>query len=274
MVELNLRVSVATLDKVVFRHPQDGTWLLALERKATQTHEKGDGATFVQAQPFGGGIRILDLEAFGNSIGDFQFDSERSQSEQDFRILIPSFKWEKVKQFCLLHLAIPNDKILESDPGRELTEEFADSLEIKLKQEQTILRPGGFVIENAAVSTDNRRAWGYPTVRIYHIFEVEIVDSGLCQAMFDNSERLSDPHLQVIAETDARNKGRGRANACLTLPLEQVSRFYLSVPLEQRYNLLNYNGHLLKRNVPALFENIDVPQYQRRPLETATMTRP
>ncbi len=33
--ELSLRVSVATLVRVLFEHPRDGEWMLALERKAT-----------------------------------------------------------------------------------------------------------------------------------------------------------------------------------------------------------------------------------------------
>src|ERR1043165_9932818 len=52
-----LRVSVATFNRVVFRHPQNDTLMLALERQATVME---DGALSVQAQPFGGGIHILN----------------------------------------------------------------------------------------------------------------------------------------------------------------------------------------------------------------------
>ena len=113
--DLHLRVSVATLDRVVFQSPEDGTLILALERKATVLKDGGNDVR-VWAQPFGGGIRILNSTPLQELIGEIKYDSERSQHEQDFRILIPPSKWEAVKQFSLQHLQDPEDAFLESDP--------------------------------------------------------------------------------------------------------------------------------------------------------------
>jgi hypothetical protein len=55
-----------------------------LERKATLREDKVE----VKSQPFGGAIRILDLDTIHDMIGDFHFDSERSRTEQDFRLFI------------------------------------------------------------------------------------------------------------------------------------------------------------------------------------------
>jgi len=52
-----LRVSIATSNQVIFPHPENGTLMLALERKATVLK---DGNVNVRAQPFGGGVKILN----------------------------------------------------------------------------------------------------------------------------------------------------------------------------------------------------------------------
>src|SRR6266511_357288 len=83
--ETILRVSVATYNRVVFPHPEDGTLMLALERQAKVMN---DGSVSVRAQPFGGGVHILNPTRLQEIIGNIQFDSERSKHERDFRILI------------------------------------------------------------------------------------------------------------------------------------------------------------------------------------------
>ena len=195
--ELSLRVSVATLVRVVFKGPEDGDLRLALERKATLRTGENGRLVGVNAQPFGGAIRIRDLERLHDLTGDFHFDSERSQSEQDFRIFIRPSNWGVVREFCLQHLSRVGDSVLETDPRRELAEEFADALKISLKPAQYI---------------HNR---GYPTARIYRVFEADILDTSLARAMLANSESISNQDLCKLAEQDAQNGGKGRANAVL-----------------------------------------------------------
>ena len=91
--ELSLRVSVATLVRVLFENPGDGELILALERKATLHRTDAGEAVRVKAQPFGGAVRILDLAALRRLIGDFHFYTERPQADQDLRIFIRPGVW-------------------------------------------------------------------------------------------------------------------------------------------------------------------------------------
>jgi hypothetical protein len=79
--EENLRVSVATLNRVVFLHPENESLMLALERKAKVSH---DGSVRVRAQPYGGAVRILDPTPLQTIIGQIQFDGERSDARRIF----------------------------------------------------------------------------------------------------------------------------------------------------------------------------------------------
>lgn len=236
--------------------------MLALERKATVMSSAGDKVR-VRAQPFGGGVRILNPDALQALIGPINFDSQRSQSEQDFRILIPASDWEIVKLFCLQHLGNLHDPYLESDPQRELVEEFADVLNVNLTPDQYSYQSSGFVLENDPTPTANTYAQGQPTARIYRIFEVRIVDDRLCAAMLTSSRHYSDQDLARLALEDLQSGGKGRANAILTLPLRLVSQSYLAIPPEMRYQAITVESHQLDESVLAVLEGVDVPQYQR-----------
>ena len=259
--EKNLRVSVATLNRVLFPHPQNGAPILALERKATVLNP-GEGVR-VRAQPFGGGVRIKNSTPLQELIGDLQFDSERSQHEQDFRLLIPPSDWEPVKRFCLQHLRNPDDPDLEALPHRELVEEFADVLGVSLTPDQYTVQPAGFVIENDPTPTDNVYIHGQLSVRCYRIFEVRVVDKNLCTTMLASSERYSDQDAMRLAREDFRRVGMGRANMILTLPLSLVTDAYRSLPLEMRYTAVMVDSHLLDESVLAVLEDIEVAQHQR-----------
>jgi len=220
--ELSLRVSVASLAKVVFEHPQDGHTMLALERVATLRESEAGREVTVKAQPFGGAVRLRRVSALRELVGDFHFDSPRSRAERDFRVQIRPSDWEAVKDFCLGHLQDEDESVLEAGPGRELVEEFADTLHIGLTSSQYRLVRMGVVLEDAPAVTDFIHAAGSPTVRIYHVHQVLILDPSLVRAMLANSERYTDQALQALALHDARRGGRGRANAVLALPVELV----------------------------------------------------
>jgi hypothetical protein len=257
---LSLRVSVATYNRVLFPDPQNGTLMLALERKATIS---GGINSLVRAQPLGGGVRILNPIGLEKIVGAIQFDSERSKHEQDFRILIPPAKWELVKQYCLRHLENQVDVELESLPHRELVEEFEETLNLHLKRDQYTFQPSGFVIENDPVRTDNVYARGQSTVRLYRIFEVHMVDVALCNTMLAVSQLYSDQDLGMLALKDFQNRGIGRANSILVLPLSLVVESYLACPPEIRYRKIIIENHELDESVLAVLGDIDVPQYQR-----------
>lgn len=255
-----LRVSVATYNQVIFPHPQNQTWMLALERKATV---RKNGSVSVRAQPFGGAIRILDPEPLQKIIGQIQFDSERSKYDQDFRIFIPQSKWESVKEYCLRHLKNPDDVELESTPDRELIEEFEETLNIHLQADQYTVQPIGFVIENKPVRTTNANARGDLTVRLYGIFKVHIVDITLSKAILANGEDYSDHDLEVLALEDFHSGGKGHAHSVLTVPLGLVTESYLVLPPVTRYRKIILEHHELDESVIAVLEDVDVPQYQR-----------
>ena len=255
-----LRVSVATYNQVTFPHPENGMTMLALERKATVLT---DGSVNVRAQPFGGGVRILNSNSLTELLGGIQFDSERSKDEGDFRILIPPAKWEAVKQYCLFHLANPDDPELESTPDRELIEEFEETIQEDLKPGQYTVQPIGLVVEDQPVWTENWYARGQLTVRVYRVFEIQITDIHLCKTLLAVSKRYSDQDLGMLALNDFQRGGKGRANSVLTLPLNLVKGDYLSLPLDMRYRKLVIENHALDESVLAVLGDVDVPQYQR-----------
>ncbi len=220
--ELSLRVSVATLVRVVFTYPENGNLMLALERKATLLSSENGTFIVVKSQPFGGAIRIHDLRTLQDLIGDFHFDSERSRSEQDFRIFIRPEDWSVVREFCVQHLNRIDDPIIETDPGRELAEEFADSLKINLMPDQYTLKRIATVVEDNPAPTENIHARGSLTSRVYRIFEAQIADSSLAYTMMRNNESISDQDLCELALKDSRNGGKGRANAILALPMRLI----------------------------------------------------
>lgn len=263
--ELSLRVSVATLVRVLFEHPATGECMLALERKATQHKSETGPVVQVKSQPFGGAIRILDLPALQDVLSGFHFDSEQSRLEQDFRIFIQTSHWEAVRAFCLEHLHQHKSSVLESDPSRELAEEMADSLEIELKRDQYIVQAVETIVEDDPSPTGHLYAAGYPTARIYRIFEAHIVDPSLASAMLENSETCSDQHLRDLALENSQQDGYGKANAVLTLPFKEVHASYRAIPPQSRNAPSWFQGHQLDETVAAILENVSVPKYRRLP---------
>ena len=261
--DLNLRISVATLVRVLFKDPFDGEWMLALERKATLQENEGDRVVTVKSQPFGGAIRILDLRALQKKIGNFHFDSESSGSERDFRIFVRFADWHIVREFCLGHFGDTSDTVLETDPTRELTEEFADTLGIELKRDQYSTQEVGTIVEDLPSATENTHARGYATTRIYRIYEARILDPSLSSAMIANSRGCTDQDLHELARRDSRNGRAGHANAVLTLPYKEVSDFYLASPAEVRNRPVFFLNHQLDETVAAVLDDVSVPKYRR-----------
>jgi len=260
--KLNLRVSVATLAKVMLDHPQDGRPMLVLERTTTLLQEDDRQKVVVKTKPFGGGVRLNQPKALSGLIGDFHFDSRRSQAEMDFRLFIRREDWARVKEFCLQHFK-EQDSVLEIGPERELLEEFEDALNIKIRPDQYHLSPVGTVVEDLPGPTDNVRSSGSPTVRIYQVFEIMIVDPSLVTKILENSQGFSDEDLRQLARLDAERGGIGRANSVLALALEQLIAKYLSIQPEERGERMRFEGHQLEGNVPVLLEDVEINKYQR-----------
>ena len=260
--ELSLRVSVATLSRVIFPRPEDGVAMLALEHKATVIPGNGELQVVVKAQPFGGAVRILNPSEFINHAGGFNFDSGRSQSEQDFRVYIRPSNWDAVREFSLRNLALEDSPDLECDPSRELVEEFTDTLGIQLQPHQYTIAPVSIVVENEPAPTTNVRAAGNPTARIYRIDEVQIHDPNLARKMMTNSEAHPSQVLQRLALADAQKGGPGRANAMLVAPMGEIRTAYLGIPPQRRGVQMTFNESLMAGNVAAVLKDVFVTKYR------------
>jgi len=261
--ELSLRASVATLVSVLFNGPEDGRRMLALERTATLREIEGRSEVTVRAKPFGGGVRLINPQALMRLIGHFHYDSERSRREGDFRIQIHPASWEKVKEVCWEHLKVTEKGILDSSPERELAEEFEDTINVKITPDQYQLKPRGIIVEDLPGETDNVRAAGLSTVRIYYVFDAWMEAPELITMMLANNRQYSDKDLQKIAWRDARQGGRGRANAILTLGLDDLKEVYRSIPMDRRIGSIRVGEHQLDGNVLAILEEVDQSKYQR-----------
>ncbi|MHA2061705.1 MAG: hypothetical protein ACW963_05365 [Candidatus Sifarchaeia archaeon] len=260
--ELSMRVSVGTLIKVLFENPETGRQMLALERTATLREIEGRPEVGVKANPFGGGVKLTNSKKLKDLMGNFHYDSERSYQEGDFRIQINPVSWEKVKEICKQHLKETESRILDSSPERELVEEFEDSLKIKITSNQYILKQQDLIVEDLLNETDNVYAEGLPTVRIYYLFEARIKSPEIIKIILANSNKYSNNNLQEMAIDDAKRGGKGRANAILTLDLDEVKNIYNSIPLERRSEPVHVGEHQLDGNVPAVLEEINHPKYQ------------
>ena len=260
--ELSLRVSVATLVRVLFKDPDNDELMLALERRATLRQPEGERAVRVKSQPFGGAIRIFGIRALYDVLGDFHFDSARSRAEQDFRIFIRPSAWSSLQEFCLEHIGLDKDLILETSPTRELVEEFAETLGIDLRPEQYVCRPVTTVVENRATSTENIYASGTPTVRVYRIYEASITDVLLTHVMLKRSVGLSHRSLCELAIADAQRGGKGKVNAVLALPWERVQGNYRAMLPAERDRPIMFEENTLDPTVAAILEEIFVPRYQ------------
>jgi len=261
--ELRTRVSVATLTRVLFKDPEDDQTLLALERKASVKKIFGGSIVQVISQPFGGAIRIKDLNEICNLLNDFHFDSERSRSQNDFRLFIRPEDWPMLREFTIEHLGKNDDPVIETDPARELAEEFNDALQVPLEKRQYQSIPAGLVLEDQPMIVINKPTEVLPSVRIYRIFEVNITDLALGEMLEENTKIVTNQELVKLALEDARDGGKGRANAVFISPLEKIIDFYHTLPVEERKSPALYKNNRLSGNIPAILDDVYSPLYQR-----------
>jgi len=248
----SLRVSVAALVSVLFDHPQDGRTMLALEHIATLRKIKQGPEILVRAKALGGGVRLTDPPALADMIGGFHYDSELSRREKDFRLLINPSSWENVKNICRAQLNKPQKEILETSPARELKEEFADTLQVQLTPDQYFLKARGITVQDRPAATQNLRAAGFPTVRIYFLYEARMQDPGLIKMMLACSRRYPAGRLRELARQDARQGGKGRANAILILEMDELIEFYGSLPANQHDTPQKFGEYQLDGNVQPI----------------------
>jgi hypothetical protein len=81
--------------------------------------------------------------------------------------------------------------------------------------------------------------------------------------MLNNNTRYSDKDLQKMAWKDARQRGRGRANAILTLGLDDLKNMHRSIPMDRHSGPIRVGEHQLDGNVLAILGKVDQSKYQR-----------
>ena len=251
--DLDLRVSVATLTKILFSC-RGGQVLLALEHQATVIPESGGLGVVLKAQPFGGAVRLFDPGKLMEEVGGFHFDSERSRSERDFRIFINKHDWGKMRDFCLKDFNKGGCFAFEIDPTRELQEEFRDALGFDVSPGQFRIEPIGTFVEDQPRPTANLYAEGALTARVYFIFKATINDPDLEQKMVENSDSHSPQVLRRLALLDQKLGGRGRANAVLLLKEVGIQRAFSGIPPKGFGDAVEYQGVTLDGNTRALLE--------------------
>ena len=153
--------------------------------------------------------------------------------------------------------------MLDLKPDRELVEEFEDSLDVTIGPASYHLTSHAMVIEDMPVATQNVRAEGTPTSRIYFVYEACIEDVELIARMQANSTRISDAQLENLAWEDARQGGKGRANAVLVTYLDDLLSAYRSIPTDRRGERISFDGHELGGNVLTILHEIDQVRYRR-----------
>jgi hypothetical protein len=236
--------------------------MLTLELKAGLISAKpGESRRLYRiALPFGGSSRLNNPKALLERIPAFHFDSPRAHSEQDLRILIRPQDWPVVRSFCLEQYRLGDGAVLEADPMRELQEEFGDA-HILLDASQLRLRPLRLLVENRPVPTTNYHAAGMLTVRIYALYEAELIDPLLIEQVISESRDLSEATLERKALADLASQGRGRANTAIPLDLERLAHAYRELPVDLRGELVDFCGLPLGGNVAAVLEDIRQPKY-------------
>lgn len=259
--ELSLRVSVATLSRVVFPHPDSGITLLALEHKATLIPNCDPGRVEVKAQPFGGAIRIINPQRLLAQVSSFNFDSQRSQAESDFRVYIQPSTWSALRDFCLDNMGLPGSLVLESDPSRELVEEFNDTLGIHLGPQQYAVTAVDMVVENESAPTANINAIGKLTTRIYQVYEVQILDPRLRAMMIANCVSHPGQVLNQLALAESKGGRQGRANGIFVAPVADIRTAYLARPADERGLPMPFGDTHLAGNVAAVLEDVTVSKY-------------
>ena len=119
------------------------------------------------------------------------------------------------------------------------------------------------MLENKPAATENPRAVGLRTVRIYRVCEARILDADLWNAILLSSQKYSDRDLEELATRDARSGGKGWTNAFLAVPEKNLHRFYVSLPETERDFPAVFADTLMADNVPALLKDLMIPKFEK-----------
>lgn len=236
---------------------------LALELKATAVGPRQNPQASVRSQPFGGAVRIADLDRFHAAVGDFTFDSERSQAECDLRVYIEPQRLPVFHRFCLEGEGQGLQP--EGDLTRELQEEFEDCLGLVPSLNEFSITRVGLFWEGLPAPTRNDRAPGVPTVRFYWVYEAQVRSPALCQSLLASSDANPPAALRRLAIEDYQRGGSGRKNSVFLASQDDLREIYLSLPQAERASRLPFREAVLESNVPVILQGVDSPLFQPLP---------
>lgn len=252
--EFNLRVSVAPLARTILLDPESGRIMLVLERKATVTDHARPHTVQVRAQPLGGASQILDPAALRERIGHLHYDGPESAENHDFRIMIRESEWEELRQFvahCFLH---PEHSPFETEPHREVAEELEKTLGLEISPSFFQTRAISPLVQNEPTPGCTPSSGQKQTVRLYHIYTLEITYAPLAGAILRQSRELTDEKLKELARRDLKpgQRDSGWANALLALPLEAFLDEISQLPGGLDESVLQIAGREICENVLAV----------------------
>jgi hypothetical protein len=223
--EFSLRVSTAVLGRVHLKHPATGEEMLVLERKCSaEIKDNGELKTILNCQPLGGASVLKNPQALAVLIDGFNYDTEKSKKEGDFRIQARPADWPRIRDFCVENFSNPALGAVEVGIQRELQEELQEALSIDVNPAAYKSRNTGIVIQQEAAQSERLGVSGAPTCRVFNVHDVEITDEALIRALLHSSASVSNEYLITAAheKAAASPKHQAKVTAMLTLPRAEV----------------------------------------------------
>ena len=232
--EHSLRVSTGILALTTFRHPVSGKIMAVFEEKVSvKIDEKGEKVT-AQLQPLGGASKLLRPLELYQQIGSFNYDEEKSQKENDFRLQIRPQDWDKVKAFAMDHFNHPEKGVVEGSIDRELNEELGDVLKVEVDPAAYQVSHLTVAVQNEPQQTERIEVSGNQTVRVFSVKGVDITDQTLIENITGSSEKTDTTQLIEKARKKAQEKGSAKATGLVIISLEELQAHYRSLDIKKR----------------------------------------
>jgi hypothetical protein len=256
--DLSMRVSSAVLTLCVVPSPEGP--LAILERKV----EIGKKGLDMRAQPLGGGIAVLNVEALSKITGGFNWEDQKVARERDLRIYVNPDSWTFVRELLTTSFldTLPGAPIVETTPVRELQEEIGDAAGVEVSESSMNISFAGLVFQDPGCGAVAAKS-STPTARVFSVFDVVITDPALADTIMREASR---PDSELIAEVTRRHEAlAGRE------PTHDAERPKLSslcaIPVKELLALVDEAGaikEVQREDAPRLANNVYAlsPKYQ------------
>ncbi len=254
MAQNKVRVSVGSLTLLTISDPLDQKEYFAFERRATGSSERGRKTWSTKSVPFGGAIKIKDKSALVDLIGDFDFDSDESRENNDFRIIVDRRKWKKIKIFCERSISQNNKRVIDFDPFDEIKEEIWKPTKIEVTRKKLSTKRIGTFANDFPVPTENINTPGKQTYRFYCLYNTRVVDQQLAKKLLKHADLRMDKECGFTAIKSRRTKGDGRYNSILMVGKKEFEEFISSQAQKEIKSGFHYKNFWMAGNVATLFK--------------------